>query len=189
MIIKEVKGNAVNMYLNGEGHLIHGCNCYCNMGAGIAREIRDRIPGAFQVDANTLKGSRDKLGTCSVYIGEKGNIVFNAYTQYDFWTPGPRVDYDAIGNAFKQAVGLADAVKTGKPIITPLIGAGLADEIRELRGVCHCGKKATTVARIDANGKFVANGDQIEIGAEDKYVSLCRKHYLQLKNNPDTVEA
>lgn len=65
----------------------------------------------------------------------------------------------------------------------------LADEIRELRGVCHCGKKATTVARIDANGKFVANGDQIEIGAEDKYVSLCRKHYLQLKNNPDTVEA
>ncbi|UQJ95180.1 hypothetical protein IANJMKHF_00274 [Klebsiella phage CPRSA] len=55
MIIKEVKGNAVNMYLNGEGHLIHGCNCYCNMGAGIAREIRDRIPGAFQVDANTLK--------------------------------------------------------------------------------------------------------------------------------------
>lgn len=126
MIIKEVKGNAVNMYLNGEGHLIHGCNCYCNMGAGIAREIRDRIPGAFQVDANTLKGSRDKLGTCSVYIGEKGNIVFNAYTQYDFWTPGPRVDYDAIGNAFKQAVGLANAVKTGKPIITPLIGAGLA---------------------------------------------------------------
>lgn len=74
MIIKEVKGNAVNMYLNGEGHLIHGCNCYCNMGAGIAREIRDRIPGAFQVDANTLKGSRDKLGTCSVYIGEKATL-------------------------------------------------------------------------------------------------------------------
>lgn len=53
----------------------------------------------------------------------------------------------------------------------------LADEIRELRGVCHCGKKATTVARIDAQGNFVTEGAQVEIGAEDKYVSLCRKHY------------
>ncbi|UYL05634.1 hypothetical protein PMMJPKLI_00094 [Klebsiella phage KP13MC5-1] len=67
-----------------------------------------------------------EIGFLPGTLGEKGNIVFNAYTQYDFWTPGPRVDYDAIGNAFKQAVGLADAVKTGKPIITPLIGAGLA---------------------------------------------------------------
>lgn len=52
-----------------------------------------------------------------------------------------------------------------------------ADEIRELRGMCHCGRKATTVARIDAQGNFVTEGAQVEIGAEDKYVSLCRKHY------------
>ena len=52
-----------------------------------------------------------------------------------------------------------------------------ADEIRELRGMCHCGRKATTVARIDAQGNFVTEGEQVEIGAEDKYVSLCRRHY------------
>lgn len=54
-----------------------------------------------------------------------------------------------------------------------------ADEIRELRGVCHCGKKATTVARIDSEGNFVTEGAQVVIGAEDTYVSLCRKHYRE----------
>lgn len=55
-----------------------------------------------------------------------------------------------------------------------------ADKFIELKGVCHCGKKATMVARLDADGNAVTQGDIIELGGEDKYVSLCRKHWCEL---------
>lgn len=56
----------------------------------------------------------------------------------------------------------------------------VADKLCELKGVCHCGKKATMVARIDEEGNAVTSGDQIEVGGNDRYVSLCRKHWCEL---------
>ena len=53
----------------------------------------------------------------------------------------------------------------------------LADEMREVRTICHCGKKATMVVRFDSNGKAVTAGDQVQIGGNETYLSLCRKHY------------
>ena len=55
----------------------------------------------------------------------------------------------------------------------------IADNIREIRTICHCGRKATMVVRQDASGKVVLAGDQIEIGGNDKYVSLCRAHWKE----------
>lgn len=55
-----------------------------------------------------------------------------------------------------------------------------ADDIREIKQICHCGKKATHILRFDKDGKVIKNGKQIYIGAEDKYVSVCRKCW---KNN------
>ena len=55
----------------------------------------------------------------------------------------------------------------------------LADEMREVRTICHCGKKATMVIRVDENGKAVRDGDQIEVGGNDRYISLCRKHFRE----------
>lgn len=125
MIIKEIKGNAVELFLNRDVHLIHGCNCFCNMGAGIAKEVKKKIPGAFKEDAMTMKGNQSKLGRNSVY--QDGNkLLFNAYTQYKFWGEGPQVDYDAIESCFKSAVERAKACPAQLPIVTPLIGAGLA---------------------------------------------------------------
>lgn len=126
MIIREVKGDAVKLFNNRHVHLIHGCNCFCNMGAGIARDVRDYIPGAFKVDAMTMKGSAAKLGKCSQYINSLGQRVFNAYTQFDHWSPGPRVDYAALANAFRFAVDALKDEPVRLPILTPLIGAGLA---------------------------------------------------------------
>jgi len=54
-----------------------------------------------------------------------------------------------------------------------------ADEIRELRTICWCGKKATHVLRLDANGNAVRSGVQVQIGGNDSYVSLCRRHWRQ----------
>ena len=53
----------------------------------------------------------------------------------------------------------------------------IADVLREIRTICHCGRKATMVVRQDADGTPIADGAQIEIGGNDKYVSLCRKHW------------
>lgn len=56
----------------------------------------------------------------------------------------------------------------------------VADKLVELKGVCHCGRKATMVARVRPDGSAVTEGAQIEIGGNDSYVSLCRKHWCEL---------
>ena len=53
----------------------------------------------------------------------------------------------------------------------------LADEMREVRTICHCGKKATMVVRQDDQGRVMLDGDQVQIGGNETYVSLCRKHW------------
>ena len=52
-----------------------------------------------------------------------------------------------------------------------------SDELIEIKTVCHCGKKAIMVLRIDENGVPLNSGEQIQIGGNDNYVSVCRKHF------------
>jgi len=54
-----------------------------------------------------------------------------------------------------------------------------ADSLIELKTICHCGKKATMNMRIDGNGNAVLSGEQIEIGGNDRYVSVCRRHHKE----------
>jgi thymidine kinase len=51
----------------------------------------------------------------------------------------------------------------------------IADKIEEIKTICHCGKKATVNARIDKYGNIIYEGNQIEVGGNDRYVALCRK--------------
>lgn len=55
----------------------------------------------------------------------------------------------------------------------------LADEMREVRTICHCGKKATMVVRHDENGNALQDGAQVQIGGNETYVSLCRRHWRE----------
>lgn len=55
----------------------------------------------------------------------------------------------------------------------------LADELNELKTICTCGKKATMNLRIDQNGNAVKQGKSIEIGGNDRYIALCRKHFME----------
>jgi thymidine kinase len=57
----------------------------------------------------------------------------------------------------------------------------LADELVEIKTICHCGKKATMNARFGSDKKIQRTGEQLEIGGNEKYVSLCRKHYMEGK--------
>jgi thymidine kinase len=56
---------------------------------------------------------------------------------------------------------------------------GIADHLVEMKAVCDCGRKATMNLRVDENGNAVAEGAQTEIGGNDRYVAMCRKHFRE----------
>ena len=56
---------------------------------------------------------------------------------------------------------------------------GIADALVELKAVCHCGRKATMNLRVDAQGRAVREGAQTEIGGNDRYIALCRRHFSE----------
>jgi len=59
---------------------------------------------------------------------------------------------------------------------------GIADALVELKAVCMCGRKATMNLRVDAAGRAVAEGAQTEIGGNDRYIALCRRHFMEARN-------
>jgi len=56
-----------------------------------------------------------------------------------------------------------------------------ADNLKEIKTVCWCGRKATMVVRLDKEGNIVSQGEQLEIGGNEKYVPLCRAHFNKKK--------
>ncbi|MGI9222993.1 MAG: thymidine kinase [Woeseiaceae bacterium] len=54
-----------------------------------------------------------------------------------------------------------------------------SDNLKELKAICHCGTKATMVIRMDESGTAVREGSQVEIGGNDRYVSMCRRHFKE----------
>ena len=54
-----------------------------------------------------------------------------------------------------------------------------SDNLKELKAICHCGSKATMVVRLDEDGVAIREGSQIEIGGNDRYVSMCRRHFKE----------
>lgn len=124
--MKRRKGNLINMAKEGEFDvIIHGCNCQCDMGAGIAKAIKAEFPEASEADQATRKGDRQKLGTISTAtIKGYGRelVVVNAYTQFHWQGSGVLVDYDALRSAFRRV----KEYFRGKRIGYPKIGAGLA---------------------------------------------------------------
>ncbi len=60
---------------------------------------------------------------------------------------------------------------------------GWADSLVEIRTICHCGRKATMVVRVDANGAVEADGAQVEIGGNERYIPLCRLHFEAAHSN------
>lgn len=65
----------------------------------------------------------------------------------------------------------------GEPFEGSLYLLALSDNLVEIKTVCHCGRKATMVIRVDAAGNKVTEGPKIQIGGNDLYVATCRKHF------------
>ena len=124
--MKTIYGDLIHLANDGDFDIIvHGCNCFCTMGAGIAKVIKAAFPQAYEADLATPRGDRAKLGTCSFAEIERDGtplIVVNAYTQFDWRGSGPKVDYDAVRSSMRWI----KKHHTGKRIGLPKIGAGLA---------------------------------------------------------------
>ena len=125
--MKEIKGNLITLALQGNfDMIIHGCNCYCTMGSGIAKEVRERIPTAWQADQYTEKGNMDKLGTYSSafapdLIGGAFKVI-NAYTQFGHNPIDKPFNYEAFILILKKLNYKCKEQSIG----IPQIGTGLA---------------------------------------------------------------
>lgn len=123
--MKKVTGDLLALAKEGNFEVIvHGCNCYCTMGAGIAAQIAKQYPQALVADKQTEPGDPKKLGSYTQADSGDGFVIVNAYTQFGFANDkNPlALDYQALVKAF-QGINQEFA---GKHIGIPLIGAGLA---------------------------------------------------------------
>ncbi len=118
--IKEITGDLVKQAKDYD-IIVHGCNCFCTMGSGIAPQIKKKWPEAYEVDKASVRGDRRKLGTITFTKNTKP-IVINAYTQFNYGGPGRNLDYKAVRSCMKQIRFLFSR----KKIAMPMIGAGLA---------------------------------------------------------------
>lgn len=123
-MIKEIVGNLITLAETGQFDVIcHGCNTFHKMNSGIAPQIKNQWPEAYQRDLETPYGDKNKLGTISYTKNIPSLTVVNCYTQHNY---GKDVkvyaDYDAIEKSLTEVKTLFK----GKKIGLPKIGAGLA---------------------------------------------------------------
>ena len=135
MITKTIKGNLLDAFDRGDVDVIaHQCNCFCNMGSGIAPQIAKRYPSARAADNATIKGDSDKLATFTRAIIPRNvngetigvGVVYNLYGQFGYGGQRMRTNYYALKRALKSMQNdLNDLGKGDRIVGLPLIGCGL----------------------------------------------------------------
>jgi len=140
--MKQINGDLIKLSLEGNFDvIIHGCNCFCRMGRGIALQIKEIFPEAFNADKKySYPGDMNKLGNYSYSIKQlessdtrlfksldelnqiKNLIIINAYTQYGHNPIDKPLDYEALTLCLRKI----NNKFAGKTIGLPLIGSGLA---------------------------------------------------------------
>lgn len=131
-MIKYVKGDLIQLALQGKFDVIvHGCNCFCTMGAGIAKQMNQYFqtnePDFFKMESEYYCGDINKLGCIDWISAKKVNlgcrfinlIIVNAYTQYNL---GKSLNYNALELCMKKI----NHTFKGKHIGLPQIGCGIA---------------------------------------------------------------
>lgn len=121
-MLKRTKGDLLAMAKNNDFDIIlHGCNCFNIMGAGVAKQIAEQFPDARLADVETVAGDPGKLGTYT--IGMHGRLVIlNCYTQYETSRTDDVFDYHAFERVLSKIARRFGKWRFG----LPMIGMGLA---------------------------------------------------------------
>lgn len=128
MSLQYVVGNALSLAMHPKPFRVafcHGCNCFCTMGAGIALEVRQKLPALARKDVEAgRKGDRGKLGTFTSVDFEWGT-GYNLYTQYSWSDPNDMIDWKGVKFCIESM--FADmSLKMLPVVVMPKICAGLA---------------------------------------------------------------
>ncbi len=146
--------------------------------AGSAGRIGSRIglssdSTAFHADDDLYEIIKDEL--------KNGEIACVFVDEANFMTEAQAWQLSKIVDELKipvMAYGLRTDFK-GELFPGSKVLLAIADEMREVRTICFCGRKATMVVRIDGDGKVVQDGAQIQVGGNESYVSYCRFHWKE----------
>ena len=127
-MLNHTKGNLIDMAENGDFDVIvQGCNCFCTMGGGIAREIAERYPMCAEIDRLTEHGEYMKLGNWTEFDSGKF-IIINAYTQYNMSRGTDVFEYIAFELILQKLIHTYGDKRIG----LPYIGMGLAGGDKEI---------------------------------------------------------
>eukprot|EP00419_Tripos_fusus_P061146 CAMPEP_0172928852 /NCGR_PEP_ID=MMETSP1075-20121228/218185_1 /TAXON_ID=2916 /ORGANISM="Ceratium fusus, Strain PA161109" /LENGTH=293 /DNA_ID=CAMNT_0013790139 /DNA_START=51 /DNA_END=932 /DNA_ORIENTATION=- len=166
----------------------------CNEGAPIACLLIDEAQFLAKAQVKQLARVCDRLGIpvlCyglrtdfqgepfegSMYLLGLADVVTEIKTICDC---GRKATMNQRVDAAGLAVAEGDQIEVGgndEPFEGSMYLLGLADVITEIKAICDCGRKATMNQRVNAAGEAVAEGDQIEVGGNERYIGRCRKHW------------
>lgn len=126
--MRVIKGDLIEMAKKGEFEvIIHGCNCFCTMNSGIAKQIKITWPQVYDMDLKTIRGDEKKLGTINVTRipnGKKYLYVINAYTQYNYGIWKRQLDYRALQKCFHEVAKTFQGLHIAYPKIGADLGGG-----------------------------------------------------------------
>jgi thymidine kinase len=145
--------------------------------AGMGR-IRSRI--GLEAQATAFTATDDLLAITRAVLAER-KLACVLVDEAQFLTSAQVDQLTDIADDLRIPV-LAYGIRTdfqGNLFEGSLRLLALADNLIEIKTICHCGRKATMVLRVDSSGKAVREGAQIEIGGNDRYVSVCRRHFKE----------
>lgn len=111
MSIENREGNVLTQ--SDLTHIVHQANVYCTFGAGIAKQIKERFPEAYEADCKTIKGDLSKVGSYSFAKTKSGLTIINLYSQIGIGGQDRRTSYDAMVKGFesiRHSFGVKDSL-------------------------------------------------------------------------------
>ncbi len=168
---------AAHGYSEGGGNALLFTSAIDNR-AGVGR-IASRI--GIAADAYPLHSGEDlfDIVSRSIALAPVSAVLID---EVQFLSPAQIQQAARIVDHFQIPV-LAFGIKNNSlgqlfgPAVCELLA--IADVIKEIERVCHCGRKATMILRYDPSGQAVKSGAVVEIGGEDRYISVCRPHWME----------
>jgi len=141
-------------------------------------KVTSRI--GLEADASKFTPEEDLYGVVSEKLKE-GPLHCVLIDEAQFLTKQQVFQLGEVSDSLNIPV-LAYGLRTdfqGEPFEGSKYLLAWSDNLKELKAICHCGGKATMVVRMDEHGTPVREGSQVEIGGNDRYVSMCRRHFKE----------